>query len=98
MNKIIYATVLSCFIASFGFSQQSTKYRKIIENNSRDDCTQTDDENTIPHGSYNFDSKTDIEMLFFGDINARIEYFLSPFVSPVLLRILNDSKKIAFLL
>lgn len=64
MNKIIYATVLSCFIASFGFSQQSTKYRKIIENNSRDDCTQTDDENTIPHGSYNFDSKTDIEMLF----------------------------------
>ena len=62
MNKIIYATVLSCFIASFGFSQQSTKYRKIIENNSRDDCTQTDDENTIPHGSYNFDSKTDTSM------------------------------------
>ena len=99
MNKIIYATVLSCFIASFGFSQQSTKYRKIIENNSRDDCTQTDDENTIPHGSYNFDSKTDIEMLFFGDINARIEYFLSPsFESPDGLRILKDSTNNAYLL
>ena len=101
MKKIISITVFSCFVMSGGFAQQSTLFRKTIENNSRDDTEFMEKgyEMAIPNGSYNFDSKTDIEMLFFGDLNARIEYFLSPsFESPDGLRILKDSTNNAYLL
>ena len=101
MKKIISITVFSRFVMSGGFAQQSTLFRKTIENNSRDDAEFMEKgyEMAIPNGSYNFDSKTDIEMLFFGDLNARIEYFLSPsFESPDGLRILKDSTNNAYLL
>ena len=65
MKKIISITVFSCFVMSGGFAQQSTLFRKTIENNSRDDTEFMEKgyEMAIPNGSDKFDSKKDNDML-----------------------------------
>ncbi|GHV27180.1 hypothetical protein FACS1894176_08830 [Bacteroidia bacterium] len=46
----------------------------------------------IPVGTYNFNSKTDVEKLFFGDCNAMVEFFIMPsFEGAYGFRIVQDS-------
>ncbi len=79
MKTIVLTCVLACFAVSFSRAQQSTRYRKIMENNCRDDFEFSEGYGTgIPRDSYNMESKTPVERLFFGDRNAEVEYFFLP--------------------
>jgi hypothetical protein len=48
--------------------------------------------NFFTNGSYNFKSKTEVEKLFFGDFNAKLEFFVAPsFEGAYGFRIVEDS-------
>jgi hypothetical protein len=48
---------------------------------------------------YNLKSKTDIEKLFFGDINAMVEFFVQPsFKKPYGFRIMRDSLNVSYII
>lgn len=100
MNKITFIITCFCFTASVCSAQLGSAYRKIIENNTRDDIKYSEGYGTgIPPDSYNFESKSNLELLFFGDINARLEYFVDPsFEGNSGLRLIRDSTDTSFLL
>ena len=74
MEKTILITVFSILLGTVAFSQ-STRFLKRVENNYSSDLVRL---NGKPDGYFNLDSKTEVEKLFFGDINAGIEFYVSP--------------------
>ena len=74
MEKTILTTVFSILLGTVAFSQ-STRFLKRVENNYSSDLVRL---NGKPDGYFNLDSKTEVEKLFFGDINAGIEFYVSP--------------------
>lgn len=104
MKKIPFTIFFFCFTATIGFAQQSACFRKIIESNycvSGMIATDADTGDTL--NMYNLQSKSALERLFSGDMNAKIEYFIEPWEDPVCqsatsLRIVKDATDTSYLL
>jgi hypothetical protein len=82
----------STFLSAEKSPEYSAQFLKRIENN----IIRMGLEDLLEDGSinahYNLDSKTGIEKLFFGDINAPVEFFFEPdFDAPFGFRILRNS-------
>ena len=98
MKRLIFACFVCVFSIPFAFSQNvkgkfnSGISSKRIENNM-----------TFGVGIYNLESKSDIEKLFFGDLNAMIEFCYKPSseVNPCVpsgFRIIRDSLNSSYIL
>lgn len=79
MKKITLLALVSLCSITFAFSQG--RFLKRIENNYTHNITEVVDENNVViriEGDYNLRSKKGVEKLFFGDFNAKVEYFFEP--------------------
>jgi hypothetical protein len=104
MNKVVLVSLL-VFIVQESFPQtidnlntgEGQRFLKRIENNFINNWAQIN--NGKEDGFYNFDSKTYLEKLFFGDCNAKVEFFINPsFESVYGFRIVRDSSDISYIL
>jgi len=93
MKKITLVTLVSLCSITFAFAQGG--FLKRIENNYEHNITEVFDENNEViriEGDYNLRSKEGVEKLFFGDFNAKVEYFFEPsFEGALGFRIYRDS-------
>lgn len=99
MNRYYLAIVCTLMFSPTVFSQGSdSRFLKRIENNYRDNVL-VEKPNGKIDGRYNLDSKTNAEKRFFGDFNAKVEYFVDPSFRPVVgFRIYLDSLDTSYLL
>lgn len=101
MRKITLALIFFCSMPAV-FARQSEDddplFLKRIENNYINNVV-VELPNGKEGGMYNMNSKIGIEKRFFGDFNAKVEYFLDPsFLPNVGFRIYRDSLDITYLL
>jgi hypothetical protein len=95
MSKILLLSFL-IFDIMVCFSQNTEpvngrKFLKRVENNFINNAQLIFDDGKVS-GFYNFDSKTDMEKLFFGDFNASLDFFVRPsFEGAYGFRIVQDS-------
>lgn len=73
----LMVTALLCLGADSGLSQ-TTRFLKRVENNYRNNFIRLDAKLNEPDGSFNLESKTDVERLLFGKINAEVEFYVDP--------------------
>ncbi|MDR3245228.1 MAG: hypothetical protein LBT50_02205 [Prevotellaceae bacterium] len=105
MNKLLLIFLL-IFVTQAGFSQNDEaagsgngrRFLKIVENNYMNSAVIISSTGKKT-GMYNVKSKIDEEQLFFGDINAMIEFFVMPsFESAYGFRIVRDSTDTSYIL
>jgi hypothetical protein len=76
---LIYLLLIDCAQVCFSQNNESVngrKFLKRVENNYINDAFNIS--NGKKDGFYNLNSKSDLEKLFFGDINAMVEFFVNP--------------------
>jgi hypothetical protein len=105
MKKTLFTFVLAMFFMPVVFSQNNEigetgkgrTFRKVIENNLLNNMIIASSGKVSK--SYNLNSKTAVEKLMFGDVNAMIEFFVEPsFGSPHGFRIVRDSTDTGYFL
>lgn len=99
MNRIVLISAL--FLLPFSWIQSAGNndglFLKRIENNYINNIT-VELPNGKEGGMYNVQSKRGNERLFFGDFNARVEYFIDPSFRPLIgFRIYRDSLDLCYL-
>ena len=94
MKNIMLTTLI--FICSISFVSAQGRYVKRVENNYIGNIERVFDEHNVvirTEGDYNTSNKKGIGKLFFGDLNAKIEYLLEPSIEATSgLRIVDSMK------
>jgi hypothetical protein len=92
-KKIVSVLSLFCFLIQSGIAQSS------FESSEGGRFLKRTEYNFLAPGLYNLKSKTGVEKLFFGDFNAKLEFFVEPsFEGAYGFRIVRDSTDTSYLL
>jgi hypothetical protein len=102
MKKILIILLMAFNHTAFAQNNETGEiegrtFRKVIENNLLNNTVIISDGKVSK--SYNLNSKTAVEKLMFGDLNAMIEFFVEPsFDTPYGLRIVRDSANTGYII
>jgi hypothetical protein len=94
LSRKIFLILLLCYLGA-----QSIMSASFFESSSSGRFVKKTEHSNFRNGAYNFESKSGVEKLFFGDFNAPVEFFVAPsFESAYGFRIVRDSVRAAYFL